>query len=113
MSQDSQSKLACLGEVVTGTAAASVSTNLYFKPTEQEEEEEDKKKKAGFSLWDIFKSQQERSKKKKKKAAFWPPHSLICHPQETGQPCSYQAQCSAGNAILCARLKAAQSSCRK
>lgn len=45
MSQDSQSKLACLGEVVTGTTDASVSTNLYFKPTEQEEEEKNAKKK--------------------------------------------------------------------
>lgn len=63
MSQDSQSKLACLGEVVTGTTDASVSMNLYFKPTEQEEEEDAEKKKAGFSLRDIFKSQQERSKK--------------------------------------------------
>lgn len=43
MSQDSQSKLACLGEVVTGTTDASVSTNLYFKPTEQEEEEDAEK----------------------------------------------------------------------
>lgn len=62
MSQDSQSKLACLGEVVTGTTDASVSTNLYFKPTEQEEEE-DAQKKAGLPLGDIFKSQQERSEK--------------------------------------------------